>query len=709
MYRIEQKANELHLYWGEHPVLGGVRPRIVLENGNEVPLELRALSQDQTHAEAVYSAGAEGEEICCTVSFCKKDDQLVCSLAGQIEHETSYYLPALDPETGLTLTVREIPHEKKLLGHYRHNLWWTRKAHVQHPSQLPQHSQSLLWENGGAYFHLLVLADGGMVSELGGCSEGLGVSVSGHTTGILRFDARIFTLVCGRDPYALGDKTAQTAREVLGGKCRTAAQRRYPETFEYLGWCSWNAFCDKVNEAGVLEKADEFREKHVPVRWFLIDHGWSEERQGQLYSFREDREKFPSGLKQLKSELEERGIRWLGLWQGMGGHWGAIAADSPLAKERAHLLFRTNGGELIPAPERAKAFAFWDEWHGYLASQGVDFVKVDIQSSLAVFAKGRVQTQTAAEEAHRGLEASVGIHFDGRCINSMGMATETILSRPITGVSRNSNDFFPNRVNSFSVHACDNAYNALYHGAFYHGDWDMWWTDHVDAQNNAYLRALSGGPIYISDRLHETIAQALRPLILSDGRILRCQRSGTVTPDELFDDPTEHGGAFRVWNCCRGTGYLGVFALAGFAPRQKAEIAPRDIPELEETQAYLLRRYGTPGGQLVDADVRVATELEAGMSALYSITPLKSNIAFLGLLDKYIATASIRESMYWPQGAAYVVCESGPIGYACPVPHTVLVNGTEMMPRLEDALCVLDLPEAPEPVHVEIRFLIMPD
>lgn len=705
MYRIEQDENGLRLYWGEHLVFGGVKPQLLLEQGVQVPLELQEFTQDKHSAAAVYAAGGENEEIRCTISLRIEGDWLSCQMSGEAVHEVSYDARAFDPEQGIGLIVGAVPHEGKLLGHYRHNLWWTRKVHAEQPSALPPRTQSMLWENAGTYFHLFPLSDHGLVSELGGCEEGLRICASAHTSGMLRFSAQIFTLVCGKDPYALGTETARAVEQVLPGKRRSAEQRRYPEVFEYLGWCSWNAFYDRVCEAGVLEKADEFQEKGVPVRWFLIDHGWSEERDGQLYSFYEDRKKFPSGLKQLKQQLARRGVRWLGLWQGMGGHWGTIDQDSPLARERAYLLFRTNGGELIPAPDRTKAFAFWDEWHGYLASQGVDFVKVDIQSSLSVFAKGRMQTQTAAEEAHRGLEASIGVHFDGQCINSMGMATETILSRPVTGVSRNSNDFFPNRVNSFSVHACDNAYNALYHGAFYHGDWDMWWTDHVDAQNNAYLRALSGGPVYVSDCLHETIAAALRPLILSDGRVLRCPQPGTVTPDELFDDPTERGSAFRVWNCCQGTGYLGVFALAGLAPRQKAEISPEDIPALEEAREYLMRRHGTAGGQLVGKNTRVATELEAGKSALYSVTPLKNHLAFLGLLDKYIGAASIREAVYWAGGAAYVVCESGRIGYACPVPHTVLVNGAEMTPRREEALCVLDLPEGPEPVHVEIRFL----
>ena len=33
--------------------------------------------------------------------------------------------------------------------------------------------------------------------------------------------------------------------------------KQLPEMFEYFGWCSWDAFYHKVNEAGLLEKMEE--------------------------------------------------------------------------------------------------------------------------------------------------------------------------------------------------------------------------------------------------------------------------------------------------------------------------------------------------------------------------------------------------------------------------------------------------------------------
>ena len=54
-------------------------------------------------------------------------------------------------------------------------------------------------------------------------------------------------------------------------------------------------------------------------------------------------------------------------------------------------------------------------------------------------------------------------------------------------------------------------------------------TNDPQALKNSVLRAISGGPIYVSDKLGESQADMLRPLTLSDGRILRTDRPAVPT------------------------------------------------------------------------------------------------------------------------------------------------------------------------------------
>jgi len=125
-----------------------------------------------------------------------------------------------------------------------------------------------------------------------------------------------------------------------------------------------------------------------------------------------------------------------------------------------------------------------------LQLEGIDFVKVDNQSSLNQYMGGERSVAGTAHDIQAGLEASVALHFGGCMINCMGMASENVWHRPLSSVSRSSNDFLPQIANGFGEHALQNAYNSVYHGPFYWGDWDMFWTGHHDAVPHMVLRAV---------------------------------------------------------------------------------------------------------------------------------------------------------------------------------------------------------------------------
>ena len=44
--------------------------------------------------------------------------------------------------------------------------------------------------------------------------------------------------------------------------------------------------------------------------------------------------------------------------------------------------------------------------------------------------------------------------MDGAIINCMGMAMENVLARPVSAISRNSDDFVPGKEEGFSEHLC---------------------------------------------------------------------------------------------------------------------------------------------------------------------------------------------------------------------------------------------------------------
>ena len=82
--------------------------------------------------------------------------------------------------------------------------------------------------------------------------------------------------------YAEGDSTTQlmeqcarVALKLLDNGIPHRTERRYPEMFEYLGWCSWDSMQIRVDHKGLVEKCQEFKTKNIPVKWAIIDDMWA--------------------------------------------------------------------------------------------------------------------------------------------------------------------------------------------------------------------------------------------------------------------------------------------------------------------------------------------------------------------------------------------------------------------------------------------------
>ena len=93
------------------------------------------------------------------------------------------------------------------------------------------------------------------------------------------------------------------------------------------------------------------------------------------------------------------------------------------------------------------------------------------------------------------------------------------------------------------------AYNSLWMGNFIHPDWDMFQSTHPCAEFHAASRAISGGPIYVSDSVGKHNFSLLKRLVLPDGSILRCICYALPTRDCLFKDPLHDGNTMlKIWN-----------------------------------------------------------------------------------------------------------------------------------------------------------------
>ncbi|KXZ42609.1 hypothetical protein GPECTOR_130g570 [Gonium pectorale] len=283
----------------------------------------------------------------------------------------------------------------------------------------------------------------------------------------------------------------------------------------------------------------------------------------------------------------------------------------------------------------------YNAMHRYLHDSGVDGVKVDCQAGVGLIgsAMGGGAALSAAYQA--ALEGSVARHFaNNHVINCMCHSTENIyrfglrmlvavaaaavvvaavavggrgemVMRPsnppqgkdgmrlgshrmtATAVARASDDFYPRDPASSHPHIVACAYNSLFLGALLQPDWDMFHSKHPAARLHAAARAVSGGPVYVSDKPGEHDFSLLHSLVLPDGSVLRAGLPGRPTRDCLFVDVLRDGKSLlKVWNANPVTGVVGVFHLQGSswdrvrrkfhvhdkAPRPlSAEVRPYDV------------------------------------------------------------------------------------------------------------------------------------
>ena len=157
---------------------------------------------------------------------------------------------------------------------------------------------------------------------------------------------------------------------------------------------------------------------------------------------------------------------------------------------------------------------------------------------------GRVEL---AKAYFRGLTDSVRRHFGGNgVIASMEHCNDfMLLGTEAVALGRVGDDFWctdpsgdPN--GTFWLQGCHMvhcAYNSLWMGSFIHPDWDMFQSTHPCAAFHAASRAVSGGPVYVSDSVGSHDFALLRRLSLPDGTVLRCEHHALPTRDLLFLDP----------------------------------------------------------------------------------------------------------------------------------------------------------------------------
>ncbi|CAN6280870.1 unnamed protein product [Urochloa humidicola] len=402
-------------------------------------------------------------------------------------------------------------------------------------------------------------------------------------------------------------------------------KKKLPSFVDWFGWCTWDAFYTDVTAEGVKQGLQSLAEGGTPPRFLIIDDGWQQigsenkeeestnavvVQEGAQFASRltgiKENAKFQNkknkddddkqdatnkeqsqsqtpGLKLLVEEAKrDHGVKCVYVWHAMAGYWGGVkpAAEGMEHYESALAYPVQSPGVMGNQPDIVmdslsvlglglvhprRVYSFYDELHSYLASCGVDGVKVDVQNIIETLGAGHGGRVSLTRAYHRALEASVARNFpDNGCISCMCHNTDMLYSAKQTAVVRASDDFYPRDPASHTVHVASVAYNTLFLGEFMQPDWDMFHSLHPAAEYHGAARAIGGCPIYVSDKPGNHNFDLLKKLVLPDGSVLRAQLPGRPTRDCLFADPARDGTSLlKIWNVNKCTGVVGVFNCQG--------------------------------------------------------------------------------------------------------------------------------------------------
>ncbi|OMO57745.1 Raffinose synthase [Corchorus olitorius] len=515
-------------------------------------------------------------------------------------------------------TLRDV----RFMSCFRFKLWWMAQKMGDQGKDIPLETQFLLVEtkegshldsteeNQIVYTVFLPLIEAPFRAVLQGNQNDqleLCLESGDADTKASSFTHSVF-IHAGTDPFATITEAVRAVKLHLK-TFRQRHEKKLPGIVDYFGWCTWDAFYQDVTQEGVEAGLESLASGGTPPKFVIIDDGWqsvggdvkdsstssdeSETKQQPLLRLTgiKENEKFQKkddptvGIKNIvKIAKEKHGLNYVYVWHAITGYWGGVRPGVDGMEEYGSKILypKVSKGVFDNEPtwktdsiavqglglvNPKSVYKFYNELHSYLASAGVDGVKVDVQCILETLGGGLGGRVELTRQYHQALDASVGRNFpDNGIIACMSHNTDALYCAKQTAVVRASDDFYPRDPVSHTIHIAAVAYNSVFLGEYMVPDWDMFHSLHPAAEYHASARAISGGPLYVSDAPRRHNFELLKKLVLPDGSILRARLPGRPTRDCLFTDPARDGvSLLKIWNMNKFTGVLGVYNCQGAA------------------------------------------------------------------------------------------------------------------------------------------------
>lgn len=482
-------------------------------------------------------------------------------------------------------------------------------------------------------------------------------------------------LVCwayGDSPYAATSAVWDQVFESGFVAAQPRSTKQYPEEpYGYLGWCSWEHYKTKISEKVITDAFHTIEASGAPIRWVMVDDGYLDEQKRMLKSFGVDKKKFPNGWGPIAALKDDEQIKWVGIWRNFGGYMNGVSAQHTMTDLKPYLTGMKKRGVVLPdnTPEASKAF--YDKMVGDTKDNGFDFIKVDFHFRTFEHYIGTADPVEAMRQNNEALENathSMGIPL----LNCIAQPNINSLQTKYSALTRSSPDYNQKDKDKNKSNTYQSFANHLWMGQTLWGDLDMFHThDERDVKPMAIARAISGGPVYISDEPSKIRSEVLVPFAFEDGKLLRTAAPATLLPESFFIHPFRDDNVFRVVAPMEdGVAAIALFNFTESGNTLKSGFSAKDYSYAGELLPNGAAWTAPVEGLVVyDREAKRAVELGDGFSTevsnfdakLFLLYPQVKGWAVIGRADKYLPAAAVDVHSASEQQVSFTLKESGPL------------------------------------------------
>ena len=426
--------------------------------------------------------------------------------------------------------------------------------------------------------------------------------------------------------------------------------KKYFEGFDYLGWCTWEHYRLNIDETKILNDIDAIEASGIPVRYILIADGHIANEKRRLTSLTPDKQRFPNGWTRIMNRKQDDKIRWMGLWYSLSGYWMGISADNDFPKEIQQTLYPCNDC-LLPGISTDNIETFYEYYIHTMKKNGFDFLKIDNQSFTLPLYMGNSQAVRQAKDCNLAPERQIHNAQMGlmNCMAQNVINTDHTLHSAVTRVSIDYKKYDENMAKS---HLFQSYTNTLLLGQTVWPDHDMFHSsDTVCGSLMARSKAISGGPVYLSDSPDEFISENILPLVDEHGKIFRPSAPAIPTPESILTNPLQSGESYRVF------APTGDEAVSIICYNLNTSLAYQEIKTYLKPDDYSLRENTTNSSTSIPdrilafnwkeqtAGILTASKemkLKGFNDCLFHLCPIRQGWAVIGIQEKYLSPATVQ-------------------------------------------------------------------